>query len=772
MFDIKILEFDKILKHVSKLAQTEQAAKALLSIEISVQQAQIEKTLEMVDELRLAEHYDRRFDFSSAHDLSTILKDVRLNRRLDGKAMVAVSSTLTAVNRVKKQASRLSEILERDLSVSTLASPLDPLVPLKQYIDARVDGQGEMKDEASVTLRTLRHKHAQLQKKIKDTLEALMRSEASKLTESLYTVRYDRYVIPVKPSDKNSVKGAIVDYSQSGETVYIEPAIMAQLSAQRRMLEQQEIEEVERILWEMTGTLDEHKDVLDQNQAILTELDVLMAKGIYAEQLDASKPRISQELKLIRARHPLLPVQDAVANTIELSAPLKMMVITGSNTGGKTVLLKTVGLLALMHQAGMLIPVDEPSTLPIFKAIRADIGDEQSIEQSLSTFSSHLTHLIDIEATASSEALILLDEVGSGTDPQEGAALAMSYLDTLLTRDVIVLASTHYPELKAFAYEREHVMNASVAFDVETLKPTYRLLMHTPGTSHAFLISERLGLPKSIIEKAQKTYEENQSASSNMIQVLHDESVRLDQLMQTYHVKVKQLQEQEQELTKQLKVLHEEKNSYKERLNAKQHQELKAMREELETFIVSLEAKFDERSKLPLLAEAKQGLSKLSPSFEQEQTQVQPHHYAPNDRVTVLKYNREGELVKPLKGTLWQVKMGALTVNLHEHEFTFVDTPKPAVQKIASQTPKKRVSMQCDLRGLRLHEAEEMLEKYLDDCAVADVPFATIVHGFGTLAIRNMVKERLKNHPLVLRHRDGFMNEGGQGATIVYFKET
>lgn len=771
MFDIKILEFDKILSYVARLAQTDLAEKAILQTKISTLASHLEQTLERVDELRLAEHYDRRFDFSGAHDLTSLIKDVRLQRRLDAKAMVSVSQTLTAVNRVKKQALRLSEILERDLSVSLLAAPLEAIPTLKHYIDARVDGQGEIKDEASMTLKTVRHKHAQLQKKIKETLDGLMRSEASKLTESLYTVRYDRYVLPVKPSDKNSVKGAIVDYSQSGETVYIEPAIMAQLSAQRRLLEQQELDEIERILWEMTGVIDEHKDVLEHNQSILTELDVLMAKGIYAEQLNASKPRVSQELKLIRARHPLLPPHDVVANTIHLAPPHKMMVITGSNTGGKTVLLKTVGLLALMHQAGMLIPVDEDSSLPIFNAIRADIGDEQSIEQSLSTFSSHLTHLIDIEASAKEQALILLDEVGSGTDPQEGAALAMSYLDRLLTRDVLVFASTHYPELKAFAYDREAVMNASVAFDVETLKPTYRLLMHTPGTSHAFLISERLGLPKAIIEEAKTIYENTQSASSNMIQVLHDESVRLDQLMQTYHEKVKHIQQQEHELTKQLKALHEEKNSFKERLNAKQHQELKQMREDMEAFIESLEAKMDERSKLPLLAEAKQGLSKLAPSVE-EDIQSQPHNYAPGDRVLVHKYNREGDLVKTLKGSLWQVKLGALTINLHEHEFTFIDSPKHAKQKIASHTPTKRVAMQCDLRGLRLHEAEEMLEKYLDDCAVADVPFATIVHGFGTLAIRNMVKLRLKDHPLVLRHRDGFMNEGGQGATIVYFKET
>ena len=771
MFDINILEFDKILKQVARLAQTDLGKQAVLASNVSTDHDFIETSLEMADELRLAEHYDRRFDFSGVKNLTPIFKDVRLNRLLEGKVTRDVSATLSATQRVKKQCSALSEFLERPLLVQKVTQPLEPLPKLKSFIDTRIDGQGEVKDEASMALKTLRQKQQNLHKKIKDTLDALMRSEASKLTESLYTVRYDRYVLPVKPSDKNSIKGAIVDYSQSGETVYIEPTVMAQLSAQRRQLEQQEQDEIERILWEITHEIYTFIDVLEINLEGLTQLDVLMAKGHYAYQINATKPNISNDIHLFKARHPLLPKEEVIANTITLSSPMKMMIITGSNTGGKTVLLKTVGLLALMHQAGMLIPVDEQSSLPIFKSIRADIGDEQSIEQSLSTFSSHQRHLIDIEATVHEEALILLDEVGSGTDPQEGAALAMSYLDELLSRPVMVFASTHYPELKAFAYERSNVMNASVAFDIETLKPTYRLLMNTPGTSHAFLISERLGLPKPIIERAKALYEDAQSTSSNMIQVLHDESLRLDQLMQEYHQKLQTLSAQENILKEELKALHEEKSTYKERLSAKQHQELKTMREELEAFIKDLEKKMDEKGKLPLLAEAKQGLSKLIPQMEPNPP-AKEHAFKVGDRVHVIKYNREAELVKKLKGTLWQVKMGALTTNLKEDAFNYLETPKAPAQNIASHTPKKTVAMQCDLRGLRLHEAQTILAKYLDDCAVADVPFATIVHGFGTLAIRNMVKETLKDHPLVLKHRDGFMNEGGQGATIVYFKET
>ncbi len=771
MFDTNILEFDKILQKVAQLAQTDQAKQAVLSLSVSTDQAFIESSLEMVDELRLAEHYDRRFDFSGVKNLTSVFKDVRLNRLLEGRASRDVSSTLSATQRIKKQCNALSEFLERSLLIQELAAPLEPLPKLKSFIDTRIDGQGEVKDDASMTLKSLRQKQQNLHKKIKDTLDALMRSEASKLTESLYTVRYDRYVLPVKPSDKNSVKGAIVDYSQSGETVYIEPSVMAQLSAQRRQLEQQEQDEIERILWEITHEIYTYLDVLEANLNVLTELDVLMAKGRYAYHLNATKPNVSKDIHLIKARHPLLPKDEVVANTITLDSPMKMMIITGSNTGGKTVLLKTVGLLALMHQAGMLIPAEEQSSLPIFKAIRADIGDEQSIEQSLSTFSSHQRHLIDIEANVHEEALILLDEVGSGTDPQEGAALAMSYLDELLSRPVMVFASTHYPELKAFAYERSNVMNASVAFDIETLKPTYRLLMNTPGTSHAFLISERLGLPKPIIERAKALYENAQSTSSNMIQVLHDESLRLDQLMQEYHHKMQTLSTQETLLKEELKALHEEKSSYKERLSAKQHKELKSMREDLEAFIKDLEKKMDEKGKLPLLAEAKQGLSKLNPQTEPDPL-AKEHAFKAGDRVHVIKYNREAELVKKLKGNLWQVKMGALTTNLKEDAFNYLDTPTEPTQNISSHTPKKTVAMQCDLRGLRLYEAQTTLAKYLDDCAVADVPFATIVHGFGTLAIRNMVKDTLKDHPLVLKYRDGFMNEGGQGATIVYFKET
>jgi DNA mismatch repair protein MutS2 len=364
-----------------------------------------------------------------------------------------------------------------------------------------------------------------------------------------------------------------------------------------------------------------------------------------------------------------------------------------------------------------------------------------------------------------------LDELGSGTDPQEGSALAMSLLDTFLARDVRVFASTHYPQLKAYAYDKEGVMNASVAFDKQTLKPTFRLLMHTPGTSHAFLISERLGLPQEILQKAQEYYANEQSSSTSIIEKLHDESVRLDQLLQDNYQLNQTLAVQKQEFQQKLEALDSEKRHYQERLKLEQDRYLKTLRQDMESFIQTLEEKVDTQAKLPLLAEAKKGFHRLVPSAVAPEETSSNRPYQGGDRVLVLQYNREGTLIKALKNGRWQLNLGSLQMTLSEKEFKFIDTAPVKKQTFAQPMVTKSVSMELDLRGQRVEEAQANVEKYLDDCVVANVPFGTIIHGFGTLALRNMVKDCVKHHPLVKRSRDGQMNEGGQGVTVVYFSE-
>lgn len=771
MFDLKALEFDKVCHRISQSAQTDQAKSLILTLPIMTDAQAIEDALIEVDEARWLESQNVRLDLGGFKDVTHIVRDIELQRLISPTHIRSVYQLLITTQRVKRQLESARVLYEKPMRLETYSHPLDSLIALRDFIAQRIDNQAEVKDESSVKLSQLRAAQIQLLKKIKQTLDQLMRSEASKLTESLYTIRHDRYVLPVKPSDKNSIKGAIVDYSASAETVYIEPAVMAELSAQKRRLEEEESAEIERILWEIMGEIHQHAHTIIQNQAILVTLDGIMAKGIYAFDTNAVKPSSDSDIHLVNARHPLIPPVDVVANTISLQAPHRMMIITGSNTGGKTVVLKTIGLSALMHQAGLLVLAEAGSCLPIFDSIRADIGDEQSIEQSLSTFSSHMSHLISIEKEAYSNALVLLDELGSGTDPQEGSALAMSLLDTFLTRDVRVFASTHYPQLKAYAYDKAGVMNASVAFDKQTLKPTYRLLMHTPGTSHAFLISERLGLPQGILNKAEEYYANEQSSSTSIIEKLHDESVRLDHLIQQNTHLNQMLTARNLELSEKLKALDAEKRQYQERMNREQDRYLKELRRDLESFIKELETKVDTQAQLPLLAQAKQGLQRMVPAPLVSEEESSPHTYKVNDRVLVLQYNREGTLIKSLKNDRWQVNLGALQMTLHESEFKFITAPAVKKQNIAQPMVTKSVSMELDLRGQRVDEAQANVEKYLDDCVVANVPFGSIIHGFGTLALRNMVKQLVKNHPLVKRSRDGQMNEGGQGVTIVYFSD-
>ncbi|MFW5865109.1 MAG: endonuclease MutS2, partial [Candidatus Izemoplasmataceae bacterium] len=587
----------------------------------------------------------------------------------------------------------------------------------------------------------------------------------------IITMRYNRYVIPVKISDKNSIKGTILDYSSSGETAFIEPDSIRELTSKLMRLEADEKKEIERLLYGLTVMIGNYHDVISQNLVNLAHLDFVFAKAKYAYITESTKPKIAKKITLLKARHPLINKDEVVSNSVLFDDDTKSMIITGSNTGGKTVTLKTVGLLALMMQSGCLIPANEESALPIFTQIRADIGDEQSIEQSLSTFSSHMKNIINIVDEATEDALILLDEIGSGTDPLEGSFLAMSILDYLMDQGATILATTHYPEIKAYAYSNKAIMNASVEFDEKTLKPTYRLLLRTPGESHALLISERLGLKKSIIDAANQQTLTNQNDITILIKSLKDEGKRLDALTQKYEALVKENEQVNRDILKLRKRLEEETLKIKEKLTLENQVVLAQLKKEALSLIQELESMKESSFKAHELAELKYKTKQLVPELNQEKSS-DDRAYEEGDRVYIIPFNRYGELVKKQKKGHWLVKMGALNSVFKEEDFKYAEdqSVKEKEKPKTTTVSKKSVKGELDLRGLRVHEAEIELHKYLDDCALANMPFASIIHGFGTLALRKMVHEVLKNHPHVSRYRDGEGGEGGQGVTIIYFK--
>jgi DNA mismatch repair protein MutS2 len=552
----------------------------------------------------------------------------------------------------------------------------------------------------------------------------------------------------------------------------MEPSIVNELNNEVTKLLYEEHQEIEKILRELTAFVSQYHDVLYQNFDMITTLDMIFAKAKYGLINECNIPKItSHEINLRKARHPLIPNKEVVANTITFKENQKIIIITGPNTGGKTVALKTMGLLSIMVQSGMMIPIEEESTTIIFDNIFADIGDEQSIEQSLSTFSSHMTRITKIIKQITPNSLILLDELGSGTDPKEGSSLAMAILDFIREYKVFVIATTHYPELKVYAYDKEDIINASVEFDVDSLSPTYRLLLGTPGKSNALLICERLGLQREIIKRAKANVATSNTEVSDLINKLEHQGNELDLKIQEYEALVseeKRLVKDNKELKSELK---ERKNQLREKAFIEKSQIVNEAKEQALRLLKDIEELQKEQEVKPhQFADLKHKIKSLDAS-EKRISQTKNHEYQIGDIVNVIKFNRNGELIKNIKKNIWEVKMGVLTSELKTSEFEFVESKKitKPKSKVRSNV-KKQVKGELDLRGMRYEEAKIELDRYIDQCLVANMPYASVIHGYGTLALRKMVKEHLKHHPSIQSYRDGEGGEGGSGVTIIQFK--
>ncbi len=769
-FDMDILEFDKIRKHVSDKAKTVGGKDFAGRLHPFSDKPLIEKHLKETDEASVYLRHNHEPSFGGIRPIKDAIKRASIGGTLDDQSLLDILNHLETAVKIKRTMLTFEETIDEKFSITAYAKNIEPLSDLRKTIQGVYDTDGSMKDSASDKLRSIRQSLSTTKKRIKKTLDDLVRQKKSHLSEQLVTLRYDRYVLPVKASDKNAIKGTALDYSSSGETIYIEPESVREQGAKKAQLEADEKKEMDAIRTWLSGSVATQHDSLKYNDDNITWLDFVFAKALYAYQSESYLPTIGDTIHLIKARHPLIEKSEVVANTITFDEGDKMMIITGSNTGGKTVTLKTVGLLQIMGQSGLLIPALEGSVIKPFKSIRADIGDEQSIEQSLSTFSSHMKRVADILKHYDDDQLILLDEVGSGTDPKEGSALAMSILTALLNKHSLVVATTHYPELKAFAYTKEFVMNASVEFDETTLKPTYRLLLRTPGESHAFLISRRLGLPEAIVKNAENDVYTSKSEVSDLIDKLKQEGKKVDRELKRYEDLNEHLFKEKSNIINLKESLQNEKDRLRETIRLENAKEMKRMKDKANSLIEELEMMKETSFKQHELAEKKHDVKSLNTTTE-EKAKAPERPLEKGDTVRVLKYNRPGELVEKQKNG-WLVNMGTLKSVFSEDELELIKR-KPETKKTqpapSGKTIRKTVNKSLDLRGMRVEEARDTLEKYLDDIAISNQPYATIIHGFGTMALRKMVKDYVKKHPMVKRHRDGEAGEGGQGATVVYF---
>jgi len=769
--EIQKLEFKKILNQIKDFAVTDLAKPAVLALEPIDNELEIKRLLAETEQAKIIiQRYDET-PMTGVLNIKEAIKKAEIGSVLSIEELIRVVSHQEAISRNLNFIKKVHQLEIPSNFIDDYYERLVSLPKLKQAIENVIDPKGEIYDNASSKLSSIRKKIGITEERIDSKMASLLQSESNKLTDSLITIRNNRLVLPVKAEHKNSFNGVFHDSSSSGETVFMEPMSCFILNNELQGLFIQEAKEIERILSELTETVGLEAIPLRENLSILTYLDILFAKAKYAISLNCNLPEITKStISLLNARHPLISQKEVVGNNISFR-DYRHIIITGPNTGGKTVALKTLGLLSLMVQAGILIPVDEKSKTIIFSGIYADIGDEQSIEQSLSTFSSHISKIIHIIEKAGEKSLVLLDEIGSGTDPKEGASLAISIINHLRNKNLYAMITTHYPELKTYAFDLDDTINASVEFDIETLRPTFKLKIGVPGTSNALQIARRLGLKEEIIKAAEAVSISFDTDISHLIKKLEKQSLELDQETENYHKQMANLKNKENQIDNLYREEKIKQNKLLEELEKEKRNEMKELEEHANKVISELDelkksAEFKEHELARLKHDAK--------SINVENTQylkTQNHEISIGDRVLLIPYQRQGVVNKKLADDKYEILMGSLSVTLNEDDIEFVGKPKVEKPKSSGTVTKtSAVKVELDMRGMRYQEAIDEIDKFVDTCLINNLEFAYIIHGYGTGALKKAVSEYIGGSQAIKSSRPGGQNEGGKGVTVIYFK--
>ena len=778
------LEFHKIREQLTSFASSSLGREVAENLKPETDFNKIVRLQEETDEAATVLRLKGHVPLGGVFNILPHVKRAEIGSMLHPDEFVEIASTIRASRVLKKFISELLE--EEDVNLPILqeyGENLNPPKDLYRTITSAISENGDVLDSASERLRSLRTQIRSLEGRVREKLESIIRSSSAQkmLSDAIITIRNDRFVIPVKQEYRTHFGGMIHDQSSSGQTLFIEPQSIVQLNNELHQAKMKEQAEIERILMELSAVTAEYSEELSHLVAILREIDFMFTKAKFGASIKATKPIMNNDgvIRLFRARHPLIPRDEVVANDIEIGKDFTTIVITGPNTGGKTVTLKTVGLITLMAQSGLQIPAQDGSEVAVFESVFADIGDEQSIEQSLSTFSSHMVNIVDILRHVDNKSLVLFDELGAGTDPQEGAALAMSILDEVHSRGARVIATTHYPELKAYSYNRDGVTNASVEFDVETLSPTYRLLIGVPGRSNAFEISKRLGLPDDIIENARTHIHAESNKVDNMIASLE----RSTRLAEKEEEEAKEILKDAEKLHKDLQKAMIEFYNKKDELYEKARQEAKSIvknaEREAEEIIRDLrKMQFEKGAQIKEheLIEARKRLEGVVPEAKEgnhpEVKKKEKYNFQPGDEVKVISFDQKGHLIERVSETEWQVQIGILKMKVEEEDLQLIKSkPQQETRHIVSIKGKEyHVGLELDLRGERYEDALVRLEKYIDDALLAGYPRVSIIHGKGTGALRTGVQNYLKKHRQVKSFQYGSANEGGTGVTIVELK--
>jgi len=782
------LEFDKVKKILSEYAISDITKERIINLEPSLDLFLIKKFQKETSEGVTLLKRGFRLPIECIPDISHSLKRAKFGAVLTNKELLEIAQIMKTSRIIKKTWEEWK--IDKLEIIGSLIGGLHNFYSLEEKIFKSIISEDEIADNASPELSSIRKEKKTLFARIREKLESIISSPSFQkfLQDPIVTIRQGRYVIPVKQEFKSNVPGIVYDQSSSGATLYIEPLPVLELNNELKRVEIEEKKEEERILKEFTKKIVEHHDYIKKSFEIILELDFILSKAKYSIDIKGIEPRFNERgyINIKKGRHPLLIQKgEVVPIDLYLGEKFHVLVITGPNTGGKTVTLKTVGLFAVMAQSGLHLPAEEGTEFTVFNEVFADIGDEQSIEQSLSTFSSHMKNIVEIIEKADEKSLVLLDELGAGTDPAEGAALAMAILNYFYDKGIRTIATTHYSELKTFAFSKNGMENASVEFDVETLSPTYKLTIGIPGKSNAFEIAKRLGLKSEILEIAKG--------------FLNKENLELESLL-------KSLEEEKKKLSEELKKLREVKENYekklisledaKEKLIAKEEKIIERAKEKAKSILEKAQKEADDiieqlkkveiqntkENKDRIIELARRRLRENLEEFKEEKPLIKKakkilkvENLKPGDKVFVDGLNQKGYIVSiNEKDKEALVSIGIMKINLPLNSLEKIEDK--AEEKIELNYSNigiekvKGIESKIDLRGLTLDEAILKVEKYLDDAQVAGLSSVMIIHGKGTGILRKGIQDLLRKRSDIKTFRPGNYNEGGIGVTVVEFK--
>ena len=785
---LKVLEYNKIIDRLAEKAESQLGKDEISDIKPLDNKNAIEGLLMETEEALTLIIKKGNPPLYGIHNIKNQVKRAEIGGSLTPENLLKICDML----RVSRNLKRFIKEAEEDGSYPIIKAIIDSL-RVYRHIEEKIDNAivdgNEISDNASPNLRSIRRTITNTNESVRKKLDSIVNSSRYKkyLQDNIVTMREGRYVIPVKQESRGSVSGLVHDISASGATVFIEPMSVVDLNNELRELEIKERKEIERILEELSNMVATESRGIIENQGYLKDLDIIFAKGKLALEMEGTKPILNDKgyINIKKARHPILDPKEVVAIDAYIGDEFTSLIITGPNTGGKTVSLKTIGLLTLMAQSGLHIPAAFDSEIAVFDHVFADIGDEQSIEQSLSTFSSHMTNIVDILNNVESNSLLLFDELGAGTDPTEGAALAMSILDHLLQLDVRTIATTHYSQLKLYALTTENVNNASVEFDVETLKPTYRLLIGVPGKSNAFDISKRLGIQDYIIKYAKELISKENIEFEDVLQAIEEDRKEIEKDKE----ESKRLRYQIEKLEKDLAFEKDKTDEIREEIirNAKIEARdiIREAKKDSDILVselrsISSEVGKERNRRIQESQELiKTKLSDVENSIAQDvldkKSSEPPQNLKIGENVKVLSLGQNGQIMSlPNEDGDVDVQVGIMKVNVHIDNLKRIDIDKREDKNTGTKTiisfKSKDIKNEIDLRGQTIEEAIYNLDKYLDDSYIAGLNEVYIIHGKGSGALRQGLREYLNNHRSIKKTRLGKYGEGGTGVTVVQLK--